>query len=204
MKRPVACIPPVRANAGWRRRSGSEASSARSTTRPFGQPRRVHGDLLERALAAHPARGRRVEAPRAGVAQERAADLDRVDARSSVRPASCDAIDEPLAVEEAERELLVVAGRAHRDGQRRAVDADLQRLLDGDLVALAVAHDDGGHRGDALGRRAWRAVSDIRSLPPSSRLARLPRRRDRRRLPRLLGDRAARRPPRPCTPGTTC
>ena len=38
-----------------------------------------------------------------------------------------------------------MAGRAHRHGQRRAVDADLQRLLDGDLVALAVALDDGGH-----------------------------------------------------------
>ena len=55
------------------------------------------------------------------------------------------AVDEPLAVEEAERELLVVAGRAHRDGQRGAVDADLERLLDGDLVALAVAAHDGGH-----------------------------------------------------------
>ena len=40
--------------------------------------RRVHGDLLERALAADAAGGGRVEAPLARVAQQRAGDLDHV------------------------------------------------------------------------------------------------------------------------------
>ena len=37
---------------------------------------------------------------------------------------------------EPERELLVVTGRPHRDRDRLAVDADLERLLDRDCVAL--------------------------------------------------------------------
>ena len=42
---------------------------------------------------------------------------------------------DPLREKEAERELLVVPGRPHRDGDRRAVDPNLERLLDGDDVA---------------------------------------------------------------------
>jgi len=42
--------------------------------------------------------------------------------------------DQTLPRQEADRELLVLARRAHRDGQRVAVDADLERLLDRDLV----------------------------------------------------------------------
>ena len=60
-----------------------------------------------------------------------------------MRPAGRGAVDETLAEQEAEGELLVVAGRAHGDRQRLAVDADLHRLLDGHLVGLAVALDDG-------------------------------------------------------------
>ena len=56
-------------------------------------------------------------------------------ARSSGTAASRASVDQALAVEEAERQLLVVAGRPHRHRERRAVDADLERLLDGDLVA---------------------------------------------------------------------
>ena len=113
--------------------------------RAGGQLRCVDGDLLQRALAAHPARRRRVEAPGAGVAPQRPAHVDDVGGEVAGRAGLARRVDQPLAVEEAERELLVVAGRAHRDGQGGAVDADLQRLLDGDLVALAVALHDGGH-----------------------------------------------------------
>ena len=78
-------------------------------------------------------------------------------------------------MQEAERELLVVAGRAHRDRQRRAVDADLQRLLDGHLVALAVADD----------------AATMRAVAGSCRRRHLTARRpaQRRRHRRLLGDR---------------
>ena len=41
-----------------------------------------------------------------------------------------------LGQAEAERELLVVPGSPHRDGDRLAADPDLERLLDGDDVLL--------------------------------------------------------------------
>ena len=76
-----------RSRAG-RRCARSRAGAARVGQRGEQRPRDdrsgrsraagVHRDLLERALAADPARGRRVEAPRAGVAQQRARDLDDV------------------------------------------------------------------------------------------------------------------------------
>ena len=50
-------------------------------------------------------------------------------------------VDEALAVEEAERQLVVVTGRAHRHRDRLAGDAYLERLLDGDRVHHAVALD---------------------------------------------------------------
>jgi hypothetical protein len=49
--------------------------------------------------------------------------------------------DQALCVQEPERELLVVAGRAHRHSQRLAVDADLERLLDGDEILDPVVED---------------------------------------------------------------
>ena len=61
--------------------------------------------------------------------------------RSARRPRLVRLVDQPLAVEEAERQLLVVAGRPHRHRDRPAVDADLERLLDGDLVLEAVVAD---------------------------------------------------------------
>ena len=142
VNRPVACSPPVRAKPGWRSRSGRSASSARAIVGPSGRSRRVDRDLLQRALAAHAARGRRVEGAGARVARQRPRRPRRCWPRSRRSgPPRCAAGDQALAVEEAERELLVVAGRAHRDRERRAVDADLQRLLDGDLVADAVVLD---------------------------------------------------------------
>ena len=83
-------------------------------------------------------------------------DLDGVDREVLGQARRARAVDEPLAVEEPERQLLVVAGRAHRDRERRAVDADLERLLDGDEVVLAVAHDLRPHAvGDLVGGLAW-------------------------------------------------
>src|SRR5699024_9298504 len=57
--------------------------------------------------------------------------------------------DQPLAVEEAVDELHVVARGAHGERELPAVQADVQRLLDGDVVALAtgvqpaLTHPDG-------------------------------------------------------------
>jgi hypothetical protein len=52
-------------------------------------------------------------------------------------------------VQEAQRQLLVVAGRAHGHGERGAVDADLQRLLHRHGVELAVVLDLGVHPPEA-------------------------------------------------------
>ena len=54
-------------------------------------------------------------------------------------------VDQAFAVEETERQLFVVSGRTHGHGQRLTVDADLERLLDGDLVAHSVAEHGGDH-----------------------------------------------------------
>jgi hypothetical protein len=66
--------------------------------------------------------------------QRRTGDLDGVGRQVGGRPRGARAVDQPLAVQEAQRQLLVVARRAHRDRQRPPGDADLQRLLDRDLV----------------------------------------------------------------------
>ena len=68
-------------------RAGRRAARA-SIGGPAGRTGRVDRDLLERALAAHAARRRRVEERAHGVARERPGDLDVLFARSSVRPAA--------------------------------------------------------------------------------------------------------------------
>ena len=80
-------------------------------------------------------------------------DLDRV-RREIVRSARRDRL-EPFRHAEPERELLVVPRRPHRDGDRLAADADLERLLDGDEVGLALAarEPQGLDRGRAVGGR---------------------------------------------------
>ena len=103
------------------------------------------GHLLERSLAAHAARAGRVEAPLARVARQRAGDIDRVGREVVGEPGFAGAIDQALAVEESQCQLLVVAGCAHGDKQRLAVDANLERLLDRDLVALSVPEHGGDH-----------------------------------------------------------
>jgi ATP-dependent Clp protease protease subunit len=107
--------------------------------RARGQARRVHRDLVDRALAAHAARRRRVEAAAARVARQRAGHVHGVGVERRVERRR--AGDQALAVQEAGDQLLVVAGRAHRDRQRRAVHTDLERLLDRDVVRHAVAPD---------------------------------------------------------------
>ena len=95
--------------------------------------RRVHADRLGRALAADAARGRGVEAPLQPLRVELAhPKVDRV--RREVGGQRGAERLEALADREAERELLVVARRAHRHRDRLAADADLERLLDRDEV----------------------------------------------------------------------
>ena len=142
--------------------------------RAGGQRLGVDGDLLERALAADPARGGRVERARRRASRSSGPATSTMLAASSAaaRPRA-GRVDQPLAVQEAERELLVVAGRAHRHRERRAVDADLERLLDRDLVldpraahrGVGAADADLGHAGgeqraalEPVGERLQREV----------------------------------------------
>ena len=83
---------------------------------------------------------------------------------SAVGPGGARGVDQPLAVQEAERELLVVARRSHRHRERRAVDADLQRLLDRDLVLDPRAAHRGVGAADAdLGHAGTVAPASVRS-----------------------------------------
>ncbi len=92
-------------------------------------------DLGEGTLAADPAGRAGVEAATAGVAQQRPLDLDHVRGELGVEAGGVRLRDQPLAEEKAERQLLVVPGRAHRDADRLAVDADLERLLDRNRIS---------------------------------------------------------------------
>jgi len=93
---------------------------------------------VERALAADAARRRRVEAPlQAGGIEAGRVDVDGVRGEVGRQPRTRRA--QPFGEAEAERELLVVPRRPHRHRDRHAADADLERLLDGDVVALRAA-----------------------------------------------------------------
>ena len=73
--------------------------------------------------------------------RQRSLDLDGVAREVRCRSGRPDSVDQALAVQEAERQLLVVARGPHRDDQGRAVDADLERILDRDLIIDAVVFD---------------------------------------------------------------
>jgi hypothetical protein len=118
--------------------SGNEAISDAETRTAL----RLDGDRFQRPLAADAAGRRRIEAAgELGRIEPRRFELDRV-RRQVVRQARFRRA-QSLREGEAERELLVMARRAHRDGNRPTVDADLERLLDGDDVRdLAVRNSE--------------------------------------------------------------
>ena len=84
---------------------------------------------------------------------------------------------QPLAVQEPDRQLLVVAGRAHRHRQRAAAHPDLQRLLDGDAVLdPTIPHHGGVHHGPSFYYSMPPATpGGQRGLQPLDRRARRPR-----------------------------
>ena len=135
---------------------------------PALDPRRVHGHRLERALAADPARGRGVERPLDAVElRPGRGHLDDVPGEIVGRPGRRGR--EPLRDAEAERELLVVAGRPHRHRHRAPVDADLERLLDRQPVDLLDRRRAAVARAAAASRAAVSPGRRRRSGAPSSR-----------------------------------
>ena len=108
-------------------------------------PRRVDRHRLERALPAHAAGGRRVEGALDPLELgTRGVHLDDVRLQVGGRPRVERA--NPFGEAEAERELLVVAGSPHRHRDGRAVDADLERLLDGEAIRVDRAARQPPHR----------------------------------------------------------
>jgi hypothetical protein len=91
---------------------------------------------FESALPAHAARRRRVEVPLEPAAIELALDLDVDGVVGEIRRRPGGDGRDPLRPQKADRELLVVARRPHRDRHRLPADANLERLLDGELVTL--------------------------------------------------------------------
>ena len=205
-------------NAAWasRSRSGSEATSAACDAQVALDRRRLDRDRLERALAADAAGRGRVEAPPQPLRVE-AGGLDVDGVRGQVGRRATRPRAQPLRDAEAERELLVVPRRPHRHRDRAAVDADLERLLDGDPVARRPRPGRGGRstrateyggastrgtytRPDGARRRVLRPRPHAPAPLEHARARRLvPRvRRDRPRRPRQGGVLAApvRRPRR--------
>ena len=168
-KRPVACRPPVAAKAACdsRRRSGS----ADDRRQRHGQRARDRLGLdrhrLQRSLPADAARRRRIEAAlQAGRIEAGRVHFDGVCGQVVRESGACRL--KPLRQAEAERQLLVVPRRPHRHRNRPPLDADLERLLDGEHVALQVALRQAQHlrRGRRIGRRRIRG--HLRSLRPTS------------------------------------
>ena len=139
---------------------------------------RLGGDLdgVDRGLAAHAAGRRHAEVALHEIGLERPPEVHRDDVVGLLAELDVGAVldlgelerrpQEPLGVQEARRELEVVAGGAHRDGDAhrllaRARSADLERLLTGQAVAAlppdAVLHceharvDGGAAQGWAFG-----------------------------------------------------
>lgn len=76
--------------------------------------------------------------PAAGIEAQLGVDLDDVGLEVGRRAGRRGRREQALAVEEPERQLLVVAGRAHGHRERLAAHADLERLLDRHPVEDAV------------------------------------------------------------------
>ena len=100
---------------------------------------------LERALPADAARRAEIEAPlprRIAPQASARPDVDRVGGEVLRRADCLDVVrsaDQTLAGEEPRGKRLVLPGGAHGHGERLAVDPDLERLLDGELVAVRAA-----------------------------------------------------------------
>ncbi len=206
VKRAAACSPPVtsKTSCAPRSRSGSVAITDRATVGPgptagtAAPPGRATSSRTARSSRS---RRRRVRGRRGRLAREPHGDDvvllftlagEAVGDRAEIGERPEDALGEA----EADRELEVVARRAHGDGQRRrllagTVDADLHRLLGHELVralahliAVVGAHADRGDgtaRGD--GAHALTLTPGVRS-PDSWRRRGCRCRRTRRAAPR--------------------
>ena len=145
--RPAAWSPPVASNTrlGRAEASGRARMTAARDDRAGRDRVAAHLDLVERRLAADPARRRRDEvalgdprrverrAPRWTVTSSSGWRMRRRVAERR-RATTSGAVDQPLGPQEPDRQLVLVARGPHRDGDRRRVLAgsagpDLQRLL---------------------------------------------------------------------------
>ena len=139
--RPVACTPPVSVEA---RLAEAVRQVGQQLARHYGpgrQRRHIDRHLLDRTLATDPARRRGVEAALLDGAAQLPFHVHRVRGEVFGEPDLPRPVDQPLAVEEPQRQLVVVPRRAHGHGDRLAGHAYFERLLDSDRVEHAVALD---------------------------------------------------------------
>ena len=125
--RPAACRPPVRSKTAWpaRRASGRPTSTADATTGPAASGSQREDDIIEAGLAADPAararherRGRtrsRRRTHAAGGRRARSPGGRSSRGRPPRRATTSAGTTRPSLHQEADRQLLVVAARAHRD-----------------------------------------------------------------------------------------
>ena len=123
------------ANAAWPRAAAPGSDEMRATRDAQLATRRAAP--RRRPPRARPCRRRRTtttcrSSAAAARVEARRVDVDRV--RGEVVGHARARRPQPLGEAEAERELLVVPRRPHRDRDRLAADPDLERLLDGDEV----------------------------------------------------------------------
>ena len=129
VKRPAAWSPPVSSNARWaaRSRSGKRQEDLAGHHRAVGDRVGSDRDLVEGGLAADPARRRCDEVPLgdgAGIERARQPDGDpvvglvHVGRVAGLDPEDLGALDQTLGAEEADGQLVLVAGRPHRDRDR--------------------------------------------------------------------------------------
>ena len=147
---PAAWRPPVSSKARWaaRSRSGSARMTERRDDRALGEWLDAEGDLVDRGLAADPARGgghemalgdlRVVERPRQAD-HDRVVGLAQGAGVTAARAEHLLAVEEPLGAQEPDGQLRLVARGPHRDGDgdrflARTGRPDLERRLADDAV----------------------------------------------------------------------
>ena len=181
------------------------ARPARDTTGPGGSGSHPQRDLVDRGLAADPARRGRDEMPLGDlriVERARQPDHDRVVGLAERRGIAAGRAEHLLAVEQAlgpqepDRQLGLVAGRPHRDRDRDRVLArtgrpDLERRLADDPVVADLERFARGRPRSGGSSRAGRAGSGPRSGPARRRLQDLAERHRARRTRRWAASSAS-------------
>ena len=142
---PVAWSPPVSAKVACAARAGRGAPRRAEAARRGRSRSAAHRPPPPRARPSR-RRRRRTRCRRTAGPLESDPGASTSTTFAARSPDGRAAAADPLGEAEAERKLLVVAGRPHRHRDGRAVDADLERLLDGEAIHVDRAVRQPPHR----------------------------------------------------------